>query len=392
MLRLHSTVKSGFQFTGYTLALCGLVFQGCGSEEKRVTKDASESLTLEWKATPTIDASCKLTIPALATFVEYAEEVTKTEKPFNSKKKSESLLKSKFDSATAKLTLESSKEICESIPAATEEGMSCSLKTLPPPQDASESEWLPTQNLVSSWTVKGKEPAAEKTLTRKLKLEISKFKSLTIIEPVNPPTLAANISAGMQAGCTETGCLPGSRASVATGFFHSCAVSADGGASCWGYNSSGQLGNGTTTDSKFAVVVSSLSNVTQISAGSSHTCALISDGTVKCWGSNSSGQSASGSISTNNSSPVAVSGLTGVAAIGAGSSHTCVLITDGTVKCWGANTNRQIVDTSQVNYTTPTDVTGVTGAVALAVGGSHTCALISDGTVKCWGYNYYTPS
>jgi alpha-tubulin suppressor-like RCC1 family protein len=69
----------------------------------------------------------------------------------------------------------------------------------------------------------------------------------------------------------------------------------DGTVRCWGSNASGQLGNGTTTDSTSPITVSMITNAIAISAGGAHTCALLSDGTVACWGFNFSGQLGSGS-------------------------------------------------------------------------------------------------
>jgi hypothetical protein len=121
---------------------------------------------------------------------------------------------------------------------------------------------------------------------------------------------------------------------------------------------------------------------------------LISDGTVTCWGNNWAGQLGDGSNTFSNV-PAAVTGgaLAGktVIDITAGYGHTCALISDGTVTCWGYNGYGQIGDGDTTNSNVPVAVAGgvLTNktVIDIAAGGYHTCALISDGTVTCWGWN-----
>ena len=123
-----------------------------------------------------------------------------------------------------------------------------------------------------------------------------------------------------------------------------------------------------------------------IDAGNSHTCAVIDDGTISCWGNNYSRQLGPGSLS-DSSVPVTVTGLSGAAAISAGSSHSCALIDDDTARCWGGNNNGQLGNgTFLFPSAVPVTVTGLSGAVVITTGGAHSCALIDDGTARCWGY------
>jgi alpha-tubulin suppressor-like RCC1 family protein len=179
-------------------------------------------------------------------------------------------------------------------------------------------------------------------------------------------------------------------ASVSAGTNHTCAVTTASGARCWGNNSNGQIGDGTTTQRLTSIDVSSLtSEVAAISAGGSHTCALTTTGGAKCWGNNTNGRLGDGTT-TQRTTAVDVTGLTGgVSAISAGGSNTCALITSTSgVKCWGNNTNGQIGDGTTTQRTTAVDVTGLTSGVSsISAGQAHTCALTTSGGAKCWGSN-----
>lgn len=174
-----------------------------------------------------------------------------------------------------------------------------------------------------------------------------------------------------------------------------CAVH-NGAAKCWGNNSNGQLGNGTTTVSPVPVTVSGLSSgVVSIAVGENHACAALSDGTVKCWGNNAQGQFGDGTT-TSSTVPVTVSGIaSGATKVTAGFRHTCALVSGG-VKCWGSNGHGQLGNGTTIASLTPVDATGMTsGVVDLSASGdgvgglSLTCAVTSAGAVKCWGNNNY---
>ena len=199
------------------------------------------------------------------------------------------------------------------------------------------------------------------------------------------------VSAGLFAGLAGI-CAPGVQAAtaigVATGSQHNCAVTSAGGAMCWGGNGAGQLGNGTITNStQPAAVIGLTSGISAVAAGQTHSCALTTGGTVKCWGGNAQGQLGNGTA-TNSITPVDVAGLTGVIAISSGSMHTCALLAIGNVKCWGFNNTGQLGNgTTALTTPSPVSVIGVSSATAIASGGGHSCALLSNKTVQCWGSN-----
>lgn len=174
---------------------------------------------------------------------------------------------------------------------------------------------------------------------------------------------------------------------IAAGADHTCAVTAARTVLCWGYNAFGQLGDGTTLDrhEPVAVSVAKLSNVIGLAAGSYHTCALIATGGVKCWGWNLSGQLGDGTISQRNT-PGPVIGLKRVVAIAAGGNHTCARNDTGGLTCWGDNGDGEIGDGTKANRLHPVLVIR-RGISAIAAGQYHTCAATAAGSIKCWGHN-----
>jgi alpha-tubulin suppressor-like RCC1 family protein len=182
----------------------------------------------------------------------------------------------------------------------------------------------------------------------------------------------------------------GDAAAVSAGGSHTCATRSEGAVACWGNNNFGQLGDGTRTDRRVPVHVVGLGGrATAITSGNGHTCALLADGVVKCWGVNASGQLGDGTLTTFRVTPVEVVGLgAAVAAISARGDHTCARLVSGGVKCWGSNAFGELGDGTRTARPTAVDVFGLdSGVTAISLGWSHTCALLTAGGVKCWGEN-----
>jgi alpha-tubulin suppressor-like RCC1 family protein len=176
---------------------------------------------------------------------------------------------------------------------------------------------------------------------------------------------------------------------VAAGWSHACALRMTGELDCWGSNAKGQLGDGTNNDGRSPAAVAGIAaRVTAVAAGHRHTCALLEGGAVKCWGENASGGVGDGT-GVNRNAPVDVPDLTaGVTALDAGAGHTCALLAGGGVECWGWNAGGQVGDGSATDRRSPVAVNGLSGpATAIAAGDQHTCALLADGSVACWGAN-----
>ena len=177
---------------------------------------------------------------------------------------------------------------------------------------------------------------------------------------------------------------------VAAGIWHTCALLNNGSVRCWGDNAAGQLGDGTRVDRRrpYFNVHGLDRDVRMVALGELHTCALLTNGTVRCWGLNRYGQLGDGTT-TDRLTPVQVRGLSGVTAIAAGAYHTCALLNNGVVRCWGDNANGQLGDRTTTNRLRPVAVSGLGGVstIVTAAGASHSCALLVRGGVRCWGDN-----
>jgi len=133
--------------------------------------------------------------------------------------------------------------------------------------------------------------------------------------------------------------------------------------------------------------VDSISGAVGVAAGFSHSCAVLIDGTIWCWGSDIYGKLGNGSAGSG-SDPVQVVGITTAMTIAAGLSHTCALLGDGTAWCWGAGGWGQLGAGTTTSSNIPVQVLGLAGVVQLPNEiWDHTCAVLGNGSAWCWGMN-----
>ena len=179
--------------------------------------------------------------------------------------------------------------------------------------------------------------------------------------------------------------LPGSVAvaALAVGWHHTCAITADGNAWCWGKNDFGQLGDGTTGLRPIPTKVQFDGQFVSIAAGSAHTCAVTVSGEAWCWGSNRFGQLGFTSPSQS-STPRIVNAAAPFSTVAAGGFFSCARGRDLSVWCWGANTDGQLGDGTMTNRPVPARVPGISRVSSLSAGGGHACATSGNDTY-CWG-------
>ena len=183
--------------------------------------------------------------------------------------------------------------------------------------------------------------------------------------------------------------------SLAYGQMYGCVVLSNGSLKCWGYNANGQLGDGTTAnkDAPVAISLGTGRTAEAVAVHNAHTCAILDDGSVKCWGDDTYGELGNGAGVTHSSSPPSTSVDLGTdrtaVSIDIGGDHSCAILDDGSLKCWGGDSNGQLGNgaTTTADQHSPVSVDLGTDRTAIAVsaGWQHTCAILDNGSLKCWG-------
>ena len=182
---------------------------------------------------------------------------------------------------------------------------------------------------------------------------------------------------------------------VATGYAHACGIKSDDTLWCWGENGNGQLGDNSSTDRLIPTAVNGGGTWKTVATAGDHTCGIRADDTARCWGNNGSGQLGDNTW-VNSLVPVTLSGggtwkSIDVAGYQFGGSHTCGIKTDDTLWCWGTNTTGSLGINSFTIQGAPTAISGGGAWKSVSLSGAnnnaYTCALKSDDTLWCWGSN-----
>ncbi len=170
--------------------------------------------------------------------------------------------------------------------------------------------------------------------------------------------------------------------SVAISWLHGCALERGGALLCWGFNGSGEVGNGSTITAFTPAVLGTGTGFRSLGAGNSTTCALDGSGAAYCWG-------VTGSVSSSVPAPVA--GGLAYTSLSAGAGHACGVVADGSAYCWGENGHGQLGNGTRVSRSSPTIVSGGHRFRRIDAGDRVTCGITPQGRAYCWGLSVNIP-
>jgi VCBS repeat-containing protein len=179
--------------------------------------------------------------------------------------------------------------------------------------------------------------------------------------------------------------------SISAGFFHTCGITSDNKAYCWGRDTDGELGDDANLSSKNTpTLVAGGLTFTSISAGNGHTCAIARTGAAYCWGSDSAGQLGDDATIANKTTPALVAGGLTFTSISTGWWHTCAIASNGAAYCWGQDYLGKLGDDAALaDKPTPTLVAGGLTFTSINTSWDHNCGIVSGGNAYCWGSDNY---
>ncbi|HUR95622.1 MAG TPA: hypothetical protein VMY76_13620 [Gemmatimonadales bacterium] len=176
---------------------------------------------------------------------------------------------------------------------------------------------------------------------------------------------------------------------VSAGVAHTCGVTPADRIFCWGENTRGQLGDGTRAAHLMPVRVSGALEFREVVTGTGHTCAIASDEAAYCWGDDGLGQLGIGSAGEARPTPTAVAGGLHFRHLTAGSIHTCGVTTSDRIYCWGSNAAGQLGDGTRTNRASAVAVASGLSFQQVAAGTGHTCGVTLEKLAYCWGDNSF---
>jgi len=204
---------------------------------------------------------------------------------------------------------------------------------------------------------------------------------------LRPLLTAAVVAACSEATSPRLSTRSGTWASLTAGGDQTCGLTTSGVAYCWGDNSSGQLGDGTTTNRPTPVPVVGALTFASLVQGGAQTCGVTPAGAAYCWGDNYYGQLGIGSVDLGHPMPTAVAGGLKFRSLVAGGYHTCGVTISGAAYCWGSNYWGALGDGTLTDRAAPVAVAGGLTFRSLTVGGGQTCGVTTSGAAYCWGEN-----
>lgn len=177
---------------------------------------------------------------------------------------------------------------------------------------------------------------------------------------------------------------------VSLNYQHACALTAGKRVACWGDNTYGRVGQPTATTFVGApTFVPGLNNVQNVVTGREHSCALLMDGTVRCWGRNTYGQLGTGGSVTSVPTPVSPRNLSDVVSIAAGAASTCAVTSLGRVWCWGWGAQGELGNATRLSSRIPVMIQSLKRVVSVYSAQSTFCAVTADTTGWCWGAGWF---
>ncbi len=174
---------------------------------------------------------------------------------------------------------------------------------------------------------------------------------------------------------------------VTLGRLHTCGIKTTGSAYCWGSNSFGKIGDGTTTNRSLPTMVTGVMNFNNIAAGANHTCGIAVSGIAYCWGYGGLYGLGDSGMTIDSSSPIEIAGGLSFLQIVVGANHTCAVSVDSFIYCWGYNNYGQLGDGSSIGRGVPSLIGGGISFSQISAGNYHTCGVTLSGAAYCWGLN-----